>query len=143
MNSTTVWPGVLDPDFIGETQHTTATNVVADVNCSKKLSILRENIRNFRREAGVTGHITVIWSASVERPSLLELTEVQELMDAIESNNSEISPSILYATAALFENCSFVNGGSQNTLSPALYKLDLHQGSYRSEEPTIELPSLM
>ena len=34
-----------------------------------------------------------------------------------------MSPSLLYATAACLEGCSFVNGGSQNTLCGALEKL--------------------
>ena len=31
-----------------------------------------------------------------------------------------MSPSLLYATAAVLEGCSFVNGGSQNTVQPGL-----------------------
>lgn len=34
-----------------------------------------------------------------------------------------MSPSLLYATAACLEGCSFVNGGSQNTLCGALEEL--------------------
>lgn len=30
---------------------------------------------------------------------------------------------MLYATAAVLEGCSFVNGGSQNTMCGALFKL--------------------
>lgn len=30
---------------------------------------------------------------------------------------------MLYAAAAVLEGCSFVNGGSQNTMCPALFKL--------------------
>lgn len=45
------------------------------------------------------------------------------LLAAIENNDPEVSPSLLYATAACLEGCSFVNGGSQNTLCPALEEL--------------------
>lgn len=44
-------------------------------------------------------------------------------MAAIEADDKEISPSILYAAAAVLEGCSFVNGGSQNTMCGALLKL--------------------
>lgn len=30
---------------------------------------------------------------------------------------------MLYAAAAVLEGCSFVNGGSQNTMCPALFQL--------------------
>ena len=33
-----------------------------------------------------------------------------------------MSPSLLYATAAVLEGCSFVNGGSQNTVQPGLVR---------------------
>lgn len=126
----TIWPGVWDADFIGESQHATATHVVTATSCSEKVEILRSNIRSFRQDAAADGHITVIWSASVERPSELELLEIQDLFDAIERSDPEVSPSMLYATAALLEGCSFVNGGSQNTLCPALYKLAVEKGVY-------------
>ena len=64
--------------------------------------------------------MTVVWSASVERPSELEPQTAEQLLDAIERSDPEVSPSLLYATAAVLEGCSFVNGGSQNTLSPGL-----------------------
>lgn len=46
-----------------------------------------------------------------------------KLLSAIEADDKEVSPSMLYATAALLEGCSFVNGGSQNTMCGALQQL--------------------
>lgn len=46
-----------------------------------------------------------------------------KLLLAIESDDKEVSPSMLYATAAVLEGCSFINGGSQNTMCGALLKL--------------------
>jgi len=73
------------------------------------------------------GHTTVIWSASVEPncPFCVTgtggLNTAQELLESInlteEERGGPLPPSLLYATAALLEGCSFVNGGSQNTLS--------------------------
>jgi myo-inositol-1-phosphate synthase len=65
----------------------------------------------------------VIWSASVEPNCELvsKLGTAAELLASIEKSENErggpLPPSLLYATAALLEGCSFVNGGSQNTLS--------------------------
>ncbi|EJK67747.1 hypothetical protein THAOC_11184 [Thalassiosira oceanica] len=83
------------------------------------------DIRTWKEKNSVDGHITVIWSASVERPSEAVYSTPDELLDAIhdDSNGDDISPSMLYAAAAALEGCSFVNGGSQNTLSPAMNAL--------------------
>lgn len=37
-------------------------------------------------------------------------------MKAIERSHHEISPSQIYAIAAILEGCSFINGSPQNTL---------------------------
>lgn len=129
MDKTDIMEGVFDPSFIGESQHETATNVVSGEDNATTLSRLeriRRDIRTWKEKNNVTGHITVIWSASVERPSdAPEYKSADELLDAIydELNNDDISPSMLYAAAAALEGCSFVNGGSQNTLSSAMTSL--------------------
>lgn len=55
----------------------------------------------------------------VFRPSF----DLAQLLAAIANNDREVSPSMLYAAAAVLEGCSFVNGGSQNTMCGALLKL--------------------
>jgi myo-inositol-1-phosphate synthase len=52
-----------------------------------------------------------------------EFPTAASLLSAIEANHPEVSPSLLYAVAAVLEGCSFVNGGSQNTLCPGLEEL--------------------
>jgi myo-inositol-1-phosphate synthase len=64
--------------------------------------------------------------------ALAKAEEAKTLLDSIEMTEEErggpLPPSLLYATAALLEGCSFVNGGSQNTLScPGLTKLAKQQ----------------
>ena len=46
-----------------------------------------------------------------------------------------VSPSLVYACAAALEGCSFVNGGSQNTVQPALLELAA-RGEGRSDYRT-------
>lgn len=52
------------------------------------------------------------------------------LLNAIAANDPEVSPSLIYATAACLEGCSFVNGGSQNTLCGALEELAARHKCY-------------
>lgn len=125
MNEIPILKGVYDESFLGESQHATATHIVeSTMSWKDKVEHLRNDIRTFRRETNITtGHITVIWSASVERPSETEFKNAQHLLDTIyntddDNSSVDISPSILYAVAAALEGCSFVNGGSQNTLLP-------------------------
>ncbi|CAM9546927.1 unnamed protein product [Chrysoparadoxa australica] len=125
-----IMKGVWDPDFIGESQHATANHALPLMTRQESLDHLRQDIRNWKATNDVDGHTTVIWSASVERPSDLCCSTAQELLAAIEENDKEISPSVLYATAAALEGCSFVNGGSQNTLCPGLLKLAASEGCY-------------
>ena len=139
MDGFEIMPGVFDPSFVGETQHATATNVVNANDAAtwgSKVNRLRSDIRHFKERHGVSGHVTVIWSASVERPAEAEFASADALLSAIDTNkDDDISPSILYAVAAALEGCSFVNGGSQNTISPALS--ELYEQSYRSSDSAV------
>mmetsp|Transcript_25229 Transcript_25229/g.55086 ORF Transcript_25229/g.55086 Transcript_25229/m.55086 type:complete len:478 (-) Transcript_25229:2759-4192(-) len=134
MDQMEIMPGVFDPTFVGDTQHATATHVVSGDDAAtwrSKVHRIRSDIRTFKKDNDVDGHTTVIWSASVERPSEAEYGSADELLEAISSNkDDDISPSVLYAVASALEGCSFVNGGSQNTLSPALS--ELYEAEYRS-----------
>ncbi|KAL7543736.1 hypothetical protein ACHAXR_013014 [Thalassiosira sp. AJA248-18] len=137
MDKTEIMAGVWDPSFIGESQHETATHVVTgedNLSTRTRVERIRRDIRSWKEKNSVNGHITVIWSASVERPSAAEYKSPEDLLSAIydDSNDDDISPSILYAVAAALEGCSFVNGGSQNTLSPAM--TCLYDQSYRKPD---------
>ncbi|GKY92819.1 myo-inositol-1-phosphate synthase [Mayamaea pseudoterrestris] len=137
MNKTKVFRGIYNPLFIGDSQHATATHVISKQEAptdSEALKCLRADIRYFKWRNGVVGHTTVIWSASVEpNCDLLPNYETaDDLLEAIEMTEEErggpLPPSVLYATAALLEGCSFINGGSQNTVScPGLADLAMQQ----------------
>ena len=127
MNEWPVMKGVFDPGFVGDSQHAGATHVRDDVQTrAEQLAAIRADIMRFKRERGVDGHCTMIWSASVERPSD-EYATAEALLSAIEADDREVSPSLLYAAAAVLEGCSFVNGGSQNTVQPGLVELAAQQ----------------
>ncbi len=91
MDKFCIMPGVWDPDFIGETQHSTATHVVdPSLSALDKLNILRRNISIFKTENNVNSHVTVIWSASVERNSEREFETSEEILAAIKANDTEV-----------------------------------------------------
>ncbi|MEM1009153.1 MAG: inositol-3-phosphate synthase, partial [Myxococcota bacterium] len=124
MNQLPIWKGIYEASFLGESQHATATHIQSPTNFKEAVELLRQDIRTFKETKQIDGHTTVMWSASVERPADVEYETAQELLKAIEtSTEDDISPSMLYAVAAALEGCSFVNGGSQNTLSAAMSQL--------------------
>ena len=139
MNATKVFRGYYDPRFIGSSQHAEATYILTEAeapNASEALKSIRADIRYFKWRNGVVGHTTVLWSASVEPNcefcvegggadtaiGLLQLIEMTE-----EERGGPLPPSLIYATAAVLEGCSFVNGGSQNTLCGGLAELARQQ----------------
>ena len=133
MNNMEILKGVYDASFLGESQHGTATHIVTSATTFfDKVEHLRKDIRTFIETNKVDGHTTVIWSASVERPADVDFESADSLLQAILDNkpDCDISPSIMYAVAAALEGCSFVNGGSQNTLSTAM--CELYEVAYRA-----------
>ncbi|KAL7525658.1 hypothetical protein ACHAWF_001455 [Thalassiosira exigua] len=146
MDDAEIMEGVWDPSFIGESQHETATHVVAgedDKSTRTRVERIRRDIRSWREKHGVTGRVTVIWSASVERPSEAEYDSPDELLRAVydDANDDDVSPSMLYAIASALEGCSFVNGGSQNTLSSAMTRL--FDRSYRTPDDGASSSSIL
>jgi myo-inositol-1-phosphate synthase len=134
MNKMEILKGVYDESFLGESQHPTATHIVTDASTFlEKVEHIRLDIRDFIKNNSVDGHTTVIWSASVERPADVDFETADSLLQAILDNkpNCDISPSMMYAIAAGLEGCSFVNGGSQNTLSPAM--CEIYELTYRGK----------
>lgn len=65
--------------------------------------------------------VVVLWTANTERYSnvVVGLNDTLEnLFASLDRNESEISPSTLYALACIMENVPFINGSPQNTFVP-------------------------
>lgn len=45
-------------------------------------------------------------------------------MESIERNETEISPSTIFAIAAMEEGCAFINGSPQNTFLPGMKEIN-------------------
>lgn len=73
---------------------------------------VREDIKKFKKDNNLD-KILVLWTANTERYSKITPgvhDTVDNMMKAIKENHPEISASTIYATAALLEGFSFVNG---------------------------------
>ena len=116
-------PSYYDPSFIASNQRDRADNILKEGNKQAVLDRLVQDIREFKR--GVD-KVVILWTANTERYTVLEENvhyRGKDFMEAIRRNHSEISPSSLFATAAILEGCLFINGSPQNTLIPAVVDL--------------------
>ena len=55
----------------------------------------------------------------------------ETFLASIDSNESEIAPSSIYAAASILEGVPFVNGSPQNTFVPGLIELAVEKGEPR------------
>ena len=100
-------------------------NVKAGRNKMRLAEQLRADIREFRQSSGAS-RLIVIWCGSTE--TFLRQAEVHESLKAFERglewNDENISPSMIYAYAALSERVPFANGAPNLTADiPAMYEL--------------------
>jgi len=91
---------------------------------------LRDDIRKCKEEKGLA-RMVMIWCASTE--AYVEKSPVHESLEAFEKglaeNHEDISPSMMYAYAALIEGIPFANGAPQLTVDiPALVELAQKKG---------------
>lgn len=123
-------PGIFDPDFIAANQGERANNIVKG---SKKEQVhqIIQDMREFKAKTKVE-KVVVLWTANTERYSdvIVGLNDTKEnLFASLERNESEISPSTLYAIACVQENVPFINGSPQNTFVPGLIDFAIEKNS--------------
>jgi len=119
-------PSIYYPDFIAANQSDRADNVLpGNRACLEHLEQLRQDIRNFK-ESNQLDTVIVLWTATTERfADLIEGVNdtADNLLHSIEAGHEEISPSTMFAVAAILEGCSYINGSPQNTLVPGVLEL--------------------
>ncbi|XP_060804949.1 inositol-3-phosphate synthase [Amyelois transitella] len=114
-------PAIYDPDFIAANQADRATNLIRGTKQEQYLQ-LRADIKDFRDKKKLD-KVIVLWTANTERfcefrAGVHDTSE--NLERALRSNDSEISPSTIFALAAIDEGCTYINGSPQNTLVPGV-----------------------
>ncbi|KAG6840092.1 hypothetical protein C0991_009015, partial [Blastosporella zonata] len=118
-------PSIYYPDFIAANQEARADNVLPGEDKQVHLDQIRADIRKFKADNELD-RVVVFWTANTERYSDI-IPGVNDTADnvlaAIKSSHSEVSPSSLFAVAAILEGEPFVNGAPQNTFVPGVIAL--------------------
>lgn len=125
-------PSIYYKDFIAANQEQRADNLINTGSKEQDLATLRANIRSFKSTHSLD-KVIVLWTANTERFSdLIEGVNdtAANLMRAVHANHDEISPSTMFALAALLEDAPFVNGSPQNTFVPGVIELAMQRGVY-------------
>ncbi|KAJ7052565.1 hypothetical protein C8F01DRAFT_570878 [Mycena amicta] len=123
-------PSIYYPDFIAANQEARADNLISGEDKQAHLEHIRADIRQFKQDNQLDRTV-VFWTANTERysdiiPGVNDTAD--NLLAAIKSSHSEVSPSTLFAVAAILEGEPFVNGAPQNTFVPGVIELaERHQ----------------
>ncbi|KAG9010176.1 Myo-inositol-1-phosphate synthase [Tulasnella sp. 427] len=113
------------PDFIAANQEERADNLIPGDDKQAHLEQLRKDIRDFKAQHGLD-RVVVFWTANTERYSdIIEGVNdtSANLLKAIAESHAEVSPSTVFAVAAILEGCPFINGAPQNTFVPGCIQL--------------------
>ncbi|KAG5652068.1 hypothetical protein H0H81_006423 [Sphagnurus paluster] len=125
-------PSIYYPDFIAANQEARADNVLPGTDKQVHLDQIRADIRKFKAD-NCLDRVVVFWTANTERYSDL-ISGVNDTADnilaAIKTSHSEVSPSSLFAVAAILEGEPFVNGAPQNTFVPGIIALAERHNSF-------------
>lgn len=121
---------LFDLNFVAENQDARADNILDSSKLTKweQVQHIMADIEDFKRTQKLD-KVIVLWTANTER--FTELIggvhdTAQNLLDCLKANKpecAEISPSTLYALAAVLSNCTYINGSPQNTFVPGLIEL--------------------
>ena len=90
------------------------------------------HVSDFKLQNGLD-KVIVQWTANTERyADLIDGVNdtADNLMTSVEAGHEEISPSTIFAIAAILENAPFINGSPQNTFVPGVIELAERHGSF-------------
>jgi len=127
-------PSIYYPDFIAANQGERANNLIMGGKGTKQehLEQIRKDIREFKAKHGLET-VIVLWTANTERytdvKEGLNMT-ADEILNSIKNNEAEVSPSQIFAVAAILEGCPYINGSPQNTLVPGILDLAERHGVF-------------
>jgi myo-inositol-1-phosphate synthase len=120
-------PAVFSNDYV---RRLDGKNVKTVTGKRAQMEALRQDIRGFKDRASCD-RVVVLWTGSTEvfrKPSAVHQS-IAAFEQGLDRNDPEISPSMLYAWAALEEGCAYANGAPNLALdTPALVQLAQKQG---------------
>jgi len=119
-------------DFIAANQESRANNLMTATHKKQVVDQIRADIRDFKAKKNLDT-VIVMWTANTERycdESYDLHGTADNLLNAIKRNESEISPSTIFAVASVLEKATYINGSPQNTCVPGLIELAELEGSF-------------
>ncbi|KAK0237636.1 hypothetical protein EDD85DRAFT_831081 [Armillaria nabsnona] len=125
-------PSIYYPDFIAANQEARADNLIPGSDKQAHLEHIRADIRKFKKDNGLD-RVVVFWTANTERYSDLipgVNDTADNILNAIKTSHSEVSPSSVFAVAAILEGEPFINGAPQNTFIPGIIELAEREKSF-------------
>ncbi|KAK0447004.1 uncharacterized protein EV420DRAFT_1339365 [Desarmillaria tabescens] len=125
-------PSIYYPDFIAANQEARADNLIPGSDKQAHLEHIRADIRKFKKDNGLD-RVVVFWTANTERYSDLipgVNDTADNILNAIKTSHPEVSPSSVFAVAAILEGEPFVNGAPQNTFVPGIIELAEREKSF-------------
>ena len=108
-------PSIYYPDFIAANQSDRADNVIPGQDKQAHLDHIRKDIRDFKKQNGLD-KVVVLWTGNTERFASVQSgvnDTADNLLAAIAANESEISPSTIFAVASILEGSAYINGSPQ------------------------------
>lgn len=124
-------PSIYDGDFIAANQEIRADNTIKGTK-QQQIEQIVADIEEFQAKSNVD-KVIVLWTANTERfCDVLEGVHdtAANLKQAISGNHPEISPSTLFAYAAIKKGCCYINGSPQNTFVPGIVEFAEQQKVY-------------
>ena len=120
-------PAVFDSEYV---KRITGPNLKPKASKMDHAEMLVEDIRNFRESTGVS-RMVMIWCGSTEvfhKPAAVHAT-LKDFECGLQKNDPEISPSQIYAYAALKSGVPYANGAPHLTTdTPALLEMARERG---------------
>jgi myo-inositol-1-phosphate synthase len=124
-------PSIYSETFIAANQSDRADNLIPGTK-QEQLDVIRGHIRDFKAKNSLD-KVIVLWTANTERfcDLAVGLNDTGDaLLAAIARNESEVSPSSIFAVASILEGCSYINGSPQNTFVPGVVQLAQKAGVF-------------
>lgn len=117
-------PSIFDPSFVASNQADRADNVLVGSKF-QQIDQICLDIEQFKKSHGLD-RVIVMWTANTERYCQVKAgvhDTYKNLVKALIEDEPEISPSTMFAVAAVLCKCPFINGSPQNTFVPAVIEL--------------------